>query len=70
VARISAVPTEQPYRMLWHVSDYTLSRSLDSEQLTAMGENILSIMVNDNGNGSHGFRFVGGKEYKNDATLA
>ncbi|MCC6605759.1 MAG: CHAT domain-containing protein [Anaerolineae bacterium] len=69
VARMSAVPTERPYRMLWHVSDYTLSKSLDSEQLTAMGENSLSIMVNDNGNGTHGFRFVGGQEYKNDATL-
>ena len=69
VARMSAVPTERPYRMLWHVADYTLSKSLDSAQLTAMGENLLSIMVNDNGNGTHGFRFVGGQEYKNDATL-
>lgn len=69
VARISAVPTEQPYRMLWHTSDYTLSQSLDSAQLTAMGQNILSIMVNDNGNGTHGFRFVGDKEFKNDAAL-
>lgn len=69
VARISAVPAAQPYRMMWHTSDYTLSKSLDSEQLAAMGENLLSIMVNDNGNGTHGFRFVGGQEFKNDATL-
>ena len=69
VARVDAAPTAQPYRMLWHTSDYTLSKSLNSEQLVAMGENILSVMVNDNGNGSHGFRFMGGKEFKNDATL-
>ncbi len=69
VARVSAAPTAQAYRMLWHASDYTLSKSLDSEQLVSMGENLLSVMVNSNGNGSHGFRFVGGKEFKNDATL-
>ena len=69
VARVAAAPAEQPYRMLWHTSDYTLSKSLDSEQLVAMGENVLSVMVNNNGNGSHGFRFMGKNEFKNDATL-
>lgn len=69
VARVAAVPAAQKYRMLWHTSDYTLSKSLDSEQLVAMRENVLSIMINANGNGSHGFRFMGGKEFKNDATL-
>ncbi len=69
VARTSADPAQQSYRMMWHASDYTLSKSLDSEQLVAMGENVLSVMVNSNGNGSHGFRFLGGKEFKNDATL-
>ena len=69
VARVAANPAPQDYRMLWHTSDYTLSKNLNSEQLVAMGENRLSIMINDNGNGSHGFRFLGGKEFKNDATL-
>ena len=69
VARASAASSAQPYRMMWHTSDYTLSKSLDGEQLAAMGENILSVMVNDNGNGSHGFRFLGDQEFKNDATL-
>lgn len=69
VARVSAVPTAQAYRMLWHASDYTLSKSLDSEQLVSMGESLLSVMINSNGNGSHGFRFMGSKEFKNDATL-
>ena len=69
VVRASATSSAQPYRMMWHTSDYTLSKSLDGEQLAAMGENILSVMVNDNGNGSHGFRFLGDQEFKNDATL-
>ncbi|WP_420629739.1 hypothetical protein [Candidatus Leptofilum sp.] len=69
VARVSATPTEQPYRMMWHASDYTLSKNLNGHQLQAMGENSLSIMVNDNGSGSHGFRFVGQNEFKNDASL-
>ncbi|MCP4422327.1 MAG: hypothetical protein GY805_37440 [Chloroflexi bacterium] len=70
VARVDPNPTERPYRMLWHTMDYTLSKSLDSEQLVAMGQNSLSIMINDDGNGSHGFRFMGGEAYKNNATLA
>ena len=69
VARASALPTEQPYRMMWHTVDYTLSKSLDARQLEAMGQTSLSIMVNDNGNGTHGFRFMGQNEFKNDASL-
>lgn len=70
VARADDAPAPQPYRMmwLWHL-DYTLSKFLNGHQLQAMGENVLSIMVNDNGNGTHGFRFLGQKEFKNDATL-
>ncbi len=49
--------------------DYTLSHTLDSKQLQGMGQNRLSLMLNDNGNGTHGFRFFGEKEFKNDAAL-
>lgn len=70
VARVDPNPATQPYRMLWHTLDYTLSKSLDSDQLVAMGENLLSMMVNDNGNGTHGFRFMGQKSFKNDTTLS
>lgn len=69
IARTATNPSQQPYRMMWHISDYTLSKSLNGHQLEAMGETTLSIMVNDNGHGSHGFRFVGEQDYKNDATL-
>lgn len=70
IARVDPNPSAQTYRMmwLWHV-DYLLSRFLNGHLLRQMGENIVSIMVNDNGNGTHGFRFMGQKAFKNDATL-
>ncbi len=70
VAGVDPNPGERPYRMLWHTVDYTLSKNLNSEQLVAMGDTLLSIMINDNGNGTHGFRFMGQKSFKNDATLS
>jgi hypothetical protein len=39
--------------------DYSLSKTLDGRQLSGMGENRLSILINSNGNGTHGFRFFG-----------
>lgn len=50
--------------------DYTLSKTLDGRHLTGMGQTRLSLMLNDNGNGTHGFRFFGQNEFKNDATLS
>lgn len=50
--------------------DYTLSRALDGRQLQGMGENLLSLMLNDNGDGTHGFRLFGQNEFKNDAALS
>jgi hypothetical protein len=49
--------------------DYTLSKSLNGEVLEGMGTNKLSMMLNDNGDGTHGFRFFGQNNFKNDATL-
>lgn len=49
--------------------DYTLSKALDANQLEGMGVNRLSMMLNDNGNGTHGFRFFGEGDFKNDATF-
>jgi hypothetical protein len=34
-----------------------------------MGTNKLSVMLNDNGNGTHGFRFFGEGNFKNESTL-
>lgn len=50
-------------------ADYVLSHTLNSEQLVAMGSNRLSLMLNDNGDGTHGFRFFGEGEFKNNASL-
>jgi hypothetical protein len=49
--------------------DYTLSKSLDGDILEGMGTNKLSVMLNDNGNGTHGFRFFGEGNFKNESTL-
>jgi hypothetical protein len=49
--------------------DFTLSKALQASLLKEMKENRLSLMLNDNGNGTHGFRFFGQDNFKNDATL-
>ncbi len=61
---------------LTSVLDYNLSHSLNGRQLQDMGSNRLSIMLNDNGNGTHGLRFFGADDsaqkkelFKNDTTL-
>lgn len=49
--------------------DYTLSRTLSRPHIGAMQPHRLSLMLNDNGNGTHGFRFFGEKQFKNEATF-
>ncbi len=49
--------------------DYTLSRKLTPANIALMEPHRLSIMLNDNGNGTHGFRFFGAEEFKNDASF-
>jgi hypothetical protein len=57
--------------------DYNLSHSLNGRQLQSMGENRLSILLNENRNGTHGLRFFGANNkdaanptFKNDAILS
>jgi hypothetical protein len=64
---VSADDAERPEAVLASDLDYNLSRNLNGRQLAGMGQNKLSIMLNDNGNGTHGFRFFGENEFKNDA---
>jgi hypothetical protein len=52
------VLNEKGWRLLSR-PDYKLSQSLSSSHLGQLGEHRLSVMSNDNGNGSHGFRFFG-----------
>ncbi|HIP72669.1 MAG TPA: hypothetical protein EYH05_14900, partial [Anaerolineae bacterium] len=49
--------------------DYVLSKTFDGRTLSGMGQTRLSVMLNDNGNGTHGFRFFGENQFKNDAEL-
>ncbi|HFE66333.1 MAG TPA: hypothetical protein ENJ93_03635, partial [Chloroflexi bacterium] len=49
--------------------DYVLSKTFDGRTLSGMGQTKLSVMLNDNGNGTHGFRFFGENQFKNDAEL-
>lgn len=61
-------PQEEP-ALKADALDYTLSKSFNGKQLDAMGSNKMSIMLNDNGNGTHGFRFFGEDDFKNDASF-
>ncbi|RMH67727.1 MAG: CHAT domain-containing protein [Bacteroidetes bacterium] len=53
--------------------DYTLSHTLRPERLARLEPHRLSLLLNDNGNGTHGFRFFGRDDqaaFKQDATLS
>jgi hypothetical protein len=56
-------------RSLNSTVDYTLSRTLRPSHVTRLEPHRLSFMLNDNGNGTHGFRFFGEKEFKSEATF-
>ena len=67
--QVMSSPTRQAEPALLSEVDYTLSKMLNGRQLEGMGQNVLSVMLNDNGNGTHGFRFFGENEFKNDAAM-
>ena len=59
-------------RTLESAVDYVLSRTFEPAQLAELPPHRLSMMVDDNGNATHGFHFFGydGKEYfKDDASI-
>jgi hypothetical protein len=49
--------------------DYNLSQSMAAGHLMGIQEHRLSLMINDNGNGTHGFRFFGKDEFKSDVSI-
>ena len=69
IVQVTAAPQPQAAAVLRAEVDYTLSHTLDGRQLQAMRLNRLSLMLNDDGDGTHGFRFFGAGEFKNDAEL-
>ncbi|MGH9178133.1 MAG: hypothetical protein ACRD0N_06225, partial [Acidimicrobiales bacterium] len=56
-------------RGLRSVLDFAVVSELRPEHVEGLQPRALSLMVNDNGNGTHGFRFFAGTEFKHDATL-
>ncbi len=50
-------------------TDFAVSEDLGSAQLALLEPRTLSVLVNDNGNGTHGFRFFGAGEFKRDVTI-
>ena len=49
--------------------DYSLSQTFDPSQLANMGQNHLSILLNDDGDGTHGLRLFGKNDFVGNATL-
>jgi hypothetical protein len=49
--------------------DFSLSRALDPRQMEQFAPHRLSLMLNDNGDGTHSLRFAGAQEFKGDATF-
>jgi hypothetical protein len=56
-------------RALRSVVDYTLTRTLDLQHLARIVPHRLSLMLNNNGNGTHGFSFLGEQDFKSDASF-
>lgn len=69
---VEGVPASLDQPALETVLDYKISDRLRAEQFTRIEEHRLSLMLNDNGDGTHGFRFFGGdgdEVYKSDAAI-
>lgn len=49
--------------------EYSMSKSLNPILLTKMGAQTMSVMLNDNGNGTHCFRMFGANDYKKEASF-
>lgn len=49
--------------------DYAVSKVFDPAQFKNMGVNVLSLLLNDDGDGTHGFRLFGKENYIGNATL-
>lgn len=56
-------------KALTSAMDYTLSHTLSPRQLAGMAPHRLSLMLNDDGDGTHGFRFLGQDQFKSNASL-
>lgn len=67
-ARVTDEP-EDVDGALESVVDYTIAPSLDPAHLEALPGHRLSVMLNRNADGSHGFSFVGANDFKSEASF-
>ncbi|MCB0037711.1 MAG: hypothetical protein KDE51_26950, partial [Anaerolineales bacterium] len=69
-AKVMADPEpEKGVKALETAVDFVISKSLSGSHVTKMSPTRLSMMINDNGNDTHGFRFFGQDNFKNDTFL-
>ena len=61
--------TQPSEHALSSVVDFTISSTLDPQLLAAIRPLRLSVLLNDNGDGTHGFRFWGEHNIKGDAVI-
>jgi hypothetical protein len=68
-AEVTARPEERTTRALRSSVDYAVSSSLDPARLASIRPLRLSMLLNDNGDGTHGFRFLGEQDLKGDVSI-
>jgi hypothetical protein len=68
-AEVTVRPEEHTDRALRSSVDYAVSSSLDPARLAAIRPLRLSMLLNDNGDGTHGFRFLGEQNLKGDVSI-
>jgi subtilase family serine protease len=67
-AQVTPGPAEQE-GALESIVDYTLAPSLDPVHLEALPDHRLSVMLNRNADGTHGFSFVGEEDFASEASF-
>ena len=68
-AEVTVRPEERTARALRSSVDYAVSSSLDPARLASIRPLRLSMLLNDNGDGTHGFRFLGEQDLKGDVSI-
>lgn len=67
--RVTAEPGAAYRGALRSTLDFSVSSDLSADDVEALQPRTLSVLLNDNGNGTHGFKFFGGSEFKREVTI-
>ncbi|WP_072314923.1 hypothetical protein [Agrococcus sp. Marseille-P2731] len=68
-AQVRAKPSSLRRRALASEVDFSIARDLTATEVATLEPIALSVMINDNGHGTHGFRFFGGTDFKQEASI-